>query len=160
MANVKNILDNWATERDNDWYAVDMLNDRGEMRRLLVANYDECARFAADRVTGAGLVDYEGNPAEPGWNGAAPFYRVAIIHERAAYDAFAGCLMDGLQDDGRMLTMSEAAKVMGISRQAVHGLIKRGSIYAELWSGEYRINTASCILYRRSDDAAFAQVTA
>ena len=145
MDNAK-ILESWDTEQYRDWYAVDKLGADGAMRRLFVGDCKRASKIAADYAAGAGLVDFEGNPCEPGEFGPAAFYRCTLISPQAAYDYMRG-IADDVDGGDELLTVHDAAAFMGITRQSVHSLIKRGRLAAEFWGGGYRILRASCALF-------------
>lgn len=89
---VKEIVENWETERNNDWYAVDEITTDGRLIRLTVDREQEAKDFAAKRVTGFGLVDYEGNLCEPGEFGDMPFFRCQLVSAEEALAHFEKCL--------------------------------------------------------------------
>ncbi len=89
---VSEILANWETERDNDWYAIDEITTDGRTLRLFVGDADTTKRKAADLVTGVNLVDYEGNPCEPGEFGDQPYYRCQLIDSSEAKAYLEKCM--------------------------------------------------------------------
>ena len=89
---VSEILANWEAERDSDWYAVDEITADGRTIRLFVGDADTAKRKAADLVTGVNLVDYEGNPCEPGEFGDMPYYRCQLIDGDEAKAYFEACM--------------------------------------------------------------------
>lgn len=71
---------------------------------------------------------------------------MTLISPAVAHDYFAGILA-GLEDPGRMLTMAEAAKRYGVTKQSVHERITRGRIAAEEVGGAWRVLDASMPLW-------------
>lgn len=95
--NCKEIFGNWDEEQYTDWYAVDSLRvggERVEFARLMVGTYAEAAAFAADRVKGVGLVDYDGSPCAPGEFGDAPFFRLTLLAPDDARKFFEAMAME------------------------------------------------------------------
>ena len=137
---IVSILDNWDSDGINrDWFAVDSFDsETGRVYRLFVGDYDTASNMAARRAAGRDLVDYCGEIVEPGAIAGigGNFYRCVMIDADEAKKYMQGCLNDAGND---FLTITEAAKALGVSRQAVHSLIKRGKLKAEIIAGEYRI---------------------
>ena len=92
MKTVSEILANWETERHNEWYAIDEIATDGRTLRLFVGDAATAKRKAADYVTGANLVDFEGNPCEPGEFGDEPFFRCQLISSEEAKAYFESCM--------------------------------------------------------------------
>ena len=130
------ILNDWENEKSGDWFAVDRIKTDGTMVRLFVGRRDDAESLAMQYVIGD-TVDYDGSTVAPGVF-EAPFHRMALVSEEAARDYFEGLMAD-VDDVGRMYTVGEAAERMGIHRQSVYGLIRRGSLRAELVAGEWRV---------------------
>lgn len=131
-----NIIANWDGDCEyRDWYAVDSMDAiTGRVRRLYVGDAASACKMAAERVRGDGLVDYEGNPCEPGEFGPALFYRATLIDARAAHDYM---LAQSLEADelGELIPVAQAAKELGIARQSAYGLVERGAIPSEECAG-------------------------
>lgn len=144
-ATVDEILDNWESEQYRDWYAVDCLMAQdgkkpGRINRLMVTSDKARAQdFAARHAAG-----YDVAFGEPGEIGQMNFYRCTIISAKVAHDYLVG-LKRGYSSE--LLPMSEAAKVAGISRQAMHGRIERSTIPAELVGREWYVLAASVKIY-------------
>ena len=144
--NAEEALKNWETEQHSDWYAVDCLicsdgKKPGRINRLMVTTDKARAQeVAARRAAG-----YDLAYGEPGEIGQMNFYRCTMISAAVAHDYLAGCLVDG--ESSELLPLSEAAALAGISRQSMHGRIKRGSIPAELVGTEWYVSVASIMLY-------------
>lgn len=147
---MEDILENWEGNHEfDDWYAVDEIvlgasdwtgpKSANVVRRLMVADRDRAADFAAKTVTGLNSLE------EPGAVGEAPFFRMKLIGRDCAHDYFEGCLIDGCGN--RMLPMKEAAEHVGISKQAMHERITRGRIAAEMIGGVWYVQEASLLLW-------------
>lgn len=133
------IIKNWETYADSAWFALDKLGNDGKMMRLFVGDIDDARAHLENEVFGC--VDYDGTPLDPGDIGFEPFYRVTRIESESARLFFAACASDNTPDDaGILYTVSQAAQVMGRTRQAVHELIKRGRLHAEIILDEWRID--------------------
>lgn len=151
---VENIMENWNEEGAfREWYAVDVMRPNEDAKqpmkvtRTFVGDRERAAKIAAERVTALNLLDPTGScPAEPGEFGEAPFYRMTAVSPEVAHDYFAGILA-GLEHPGRMLTMAEAAKRYGVTKQSVHERIRRGRIAAEEVGGAWRVLDASMRLW-------------
>lgn len=138
-------LKNWERESLRDWYAVDCLicadgKRPGRVNRLMVTTDKARAQeVAARRAAGYDLA------GEPGEIGQMNFYRCTMVSAAVAHDYLQGCLVNG--ESSELLPMSEAAALAGITRQSMHGRIKRGSIPAELIGSEWYVSIASVMLY-------------
>ena len=137
MKTVDEILANWETEQHNDWYAVDNYDPvTRSVHRLYVGDGETACKMAGRRASGYGLVDYAGEPAEPGWDGNALFYRATLIDAAAAHDYLSACLMDGLPEHvNELIPFAQAAKELGIARQSCYELVKRGVLPSEECDG-------------------------
>lgn len=140
-----------AAAEPAEWYAVDKIAANGDSKqpmkvtRLFVGDRATAAKMAAEYAAGTNLVDYEGNRAEPGEVGEAPFYRMTLVSDAMARDWRKGCEIDGCT--GRMLTMAEAAEKYGMSKQSVWNRIQRGRMTAEIVGGSWRVLDATLALW-------------
>jgi hypothetical protein len=136
---------------ETEWYAVDRLtpNDNpkqpSKVLRMRVCDRVTANKMVAEFAAGVNVTDYEGNLAEPGEFGEAPFYRVTLVSQDMARDWFEGCKVDGCQ--GWMLTLSEAAEKRGMSKQSMWERIKRGRMTAEIVGGTWRVLDATLALW-------------
>lgn len=71
---------------------------------------------------------------------------MTLISPAVTYDYFVGILA-GLEELGRMLTMAEAAKRYGVTKQSVHERITRGRIADEEVGGAWWVLDASMPLW-------------
>lgn len=152
MSRIEDIIENWEDDgRYREWYAVDVMRANEDVKqpmkvtRMFVGGRERAAEIASERVTGLNLT-FGGAPAEPGEFGEAPFYRMTAVSPEMAHDYFAGILA-GIGHPGRMLTLAEAAKRYGVSKQSVHERITRGRIAAEEVGGAWRVMDASMRLW-------------
>lgn len=118
-----------ARKEFNDWYAVDSLDAAtGRVHRLYVGDGKTACKMAGEYASGANLVSPDGSePAEPGEYGPARFYRATLIDAKAAHDYFMGGRIGG----GELVTVAQAAKELGITRQSAYGLVERGVLPSE-----------------------------
>lgn len=126
MKSADEILENWDNgEEFNDWYAIDQYS-KGTVLRLFVGDKEEAKRRAADRVTGLNLVDSDGNPVEPGWNGEenTPFFRCLLIPADEAKAYFEGII----DDTPDWITRKKAAEILGVSLGRVSQLANAGQL--------------------------------
>lgn len=132
------ILESWEADGCmREWWAVDSYDgETGRVHRLFVGDGERARQIAAERASGSGLVDGEGNPAEPGEFGPAPFYRAAVIDPRAARDYMLACVMhDAPEHVGELITVKQAADELGIHRQSCYELVERGVLPSEECGG-------------------------
>ena len=109
------ILATWETEGQHvDWYAIDNYNpiDRTE-NRLFVGTYDDAVKRLADYT-------------EPTDYAMQPFYRCSLVSSEDAHDYFAGIAQE--LDNRGIISLTEAADMLGLSRQRVHVLLKDGKL--------------------------------
>lgn len=139
---------------ETEWYAVDRLtpNDNpkqpAKVLRMRVCDRATANKMVAEFAAGINVTDYEGNLAEPGEFGEAPFYRVTLVSQDMARDWFEGFKME--KDEGCygwMLTLSEAAKKYGMSKQSMWERIKRGRMTAEIVDGTWRVLDVTLALW-------------
>ena len=154
------ILEHWDHDYElRDWYAVDCY-DASERRvhRLYVGDAETACAMAARRASGADLADSEGNPAELGELGPAPFYRATFVEPRAARDyMMCAAVHDAPPHSNELVTVAQAASELGIARQSCYELVRRGVLPAEecdgLRVGRYSValrNAARSKLHRQS----------
>lgn len=112
------ILNSWETDGIyRDWYAVDSYNPQnGKMRRLFVGTEDDAVK--AMRTF-----------SEPTDLAMQPFYRCSVIAASDARAYFDGAV-DELPDERSVYSITEAASILGVSRQRVHQLIESGKLDA------------------------------
>ena len=115
MKTTDEILANWETEQFNDWYAIDSYDPiSGEVHRLFVGSEDDCDSM------------YKGYYLVPHTTANAKFYRYAIISSEDAHAFFNGCETE--LDERGEYTITEAAKILGVTRQRVHVLLQGGQL--------------------------------
>lgn len=139
------ILDDWETEQYKDWYAVDELKPASGKKpfrviRLMVTSDRDDAKNRAARFAAG----YDLDDGEPGEIGEQPFYRCTIINPTVAHDYLTGLT---LGYGGEMLTLTDAANVARVSRQAMLGRIERGTMAAELIGNTWYVLESSIRLF-------------
>ncbi len=82
----------WDLWRLHDWYAVDQKDAEtgAELRLYVTPIRADAVLYASRKATGYGLVDYLGEPCEPGEFGAYPFFRMTIIDSEKALEFMEG----------------------------------------------------------------------
>ena len=132
------ILEHWDGDYEyRDWYAVDSYDPTTKkVHRLYVGDGETACRMAAERASGANLVDYMGEPAEPGEFGPALFYRATLIPSKSARDYFLGTLVDDMAaPTNELIPVAQAAEELGIARQSAYELVRRGVMPSEECDG-------------------------
>lgn len=121
------------------WYAVDQIflgnaqwSEREDMTmyRLMAGSLERCMKVAATESILVGGSD-------------APFIRVSKIS-----DEMGRAVRYTESADSRMLTLSEAAEMAGISKQGMHDRIKRGRMPAERVGGAWRIPAVAVLDFK------------
>lgn len=132
MKTREEILATWNDEGIyTDWYAIDSYDPTdGTIRRLFVGTEDDAIKM---------MRDYYARPTDLAMQ---PFYRCSLIDSDKAHVFFAG-ETDELDDERGEYTITEAAGILGVSRQRVHVLLKNGQL-----DGHKRGN--SWFIYRHS----------
>ena len=118
MKTTDEIIASWETEGQfTEWYAIDSYDPMsGTMHRLFVGDYDEAWTMIADHY------------ARPTDLAMRPFHRCSLISSEDALAYFEGLRTE--LDERAEYTITEAADILGITRQGVHDLIKRGKLDA------------------------------
>lgn len=85
-------LENWEEWRLHDWYAVEEKDAAtGEEQVLYVTPIRaDAVLFTSRKATGYGLVDYLGEPCEPGEFGDCPYYRMVLVKADEAKEYLEG----------------------------------------------------------------------
>ena len=141
MKTVDEIIANWETERNRDWYAVDVYDPcEKTVHRLYVGDGETACKMAAGKASGLNLVSPDGSElAEPGEYGPANFYRATLISEQAAHDYLVDCMaqLEGKSElnSNELITIQQAANELGITRQSCYELVRRGTLASEECDG-------------------------
>lgn len=116
MRTNKEILATWETEgRYTDWYSIDSYNPiSGGVSRLFVGTEEEATKIMID------------NYATPTEYAMQPFYRCALISESEAREYFEGISRE--INEPAVMSLTEAAEMLGVSRQRVHVLLTNGNL--------------------------------
>ena len=111
------ILATWDTEGIyTEWYAIDSYEPTsGTITRLFVGTLEDAEKM---------MRDYYSEPAE---TSLAPFHRCSIISASDARAFFAG-EVDELPSERGEYSITEAAGILGVSRQRVHQLLQAGKL--------------------------------
>lgn len=119
MKTREEILATWETEGIyTDWCAIDSYDPiDGTIHRLFVGTEDDAAKMMRDYYN------------EPHDIAAQPFYRISFISTSDALAYFKE-EVDVLPDERSVYSITEAAGILGISRQRVHTLIQSGKLDA------------------------------
>ena len=113
---------------------------------LYVGDGETACEMAARKAAGRDLVDHEGNPAEPGWDGNMFLYRATLVDPKAARDYLMCCLVhDAPPHSNELIPFADAAKELGITRQGAYDLVKRGIMPGEHFDG-LRVGRYSVVL--------------
>lgn len=132
------ILETWDDEGQYaEWWAADNYDPvERRVHRLYVGDAATARRIAGERAAGIALVDYDGNPCEPGEFGPAKFYRATVIDAKAARDYFLCLEMhDAPAHSNELIAVKQAADELGIRRQSAYELVDRGVLPAEECDG-------------------------
>ena len=110
------ILATWDTEGIYiDWYAIDNYDPiDNSINRLFVGTEDDAVKMMRDNYT---------TPTEFAMQ---PFYRCSLISTQEAKDFFDGIKTE-LNERG-VISLTEAAELLGVSRQRVHILLQNGQL--------------------------------
>ena len=111
------IIANWDVYRDWDWYAIDAYNPGdGRARRVFVGCLEDAAALMRDTY------------AVPTDLALQSYHRCALVSSEDAWAYFSG--ETELPDERGVYSVTEAAGMLGVSRQRVHQLIEAGRIDA------------------------------
>ena len=119
MKTNEEIMATWEAEGQyRDWYAIDSYNPLdGKLRRLFVGEEGE-----ARDLLNSSYLNPDGLYGEP-------FYRLKVIGGDDALAYFKGEVHE-LEDERGLYSITEAAGILGVSRQRVHALVKAGQLDA------------------------------
>lgn len=119
MKNREEILATWDTEGYYaDWFALDAYNPTdGTIKRVFVGNEDDVTDM------------WRGHYSYPHETAMGNFYRMSAISASDAR-AFFENKVDELPDERSVYSITEAAGILGVSRQRVHVMIQAGQLDA------------------------------
>lgn len=119
MKTREEILATWDTEGYySDWFALDAYNPiDGTIKRVFVGSEDDVTDM------------WRGHYANPHDRAMGSFYRMSAISQSDARLFFEN-KVDELPDERGEYSMTEAAGILGVSRQRVHAMIKAGQLDA------------------------------